>query len=146
MGQSIVNGIQSVYLPVTNPKKSADWYASHLGLRLLRPVDGNAQQAQLGFPEGQTLFLIQTREKETANFKEINGTIQCPITIQVSDIDQLYKQLRDSGANIDNLEDNGDCGVNFYIYDPDGNKIDIWGGWPKPLQNNSKETGAAVTL
>lgn len=146
MGQSMVSGIQSVYLPVTNPKKSADWYVTHLSVKLLRPVDEKAQQAQLGFPQGQTLFLIQTSEKGNANFKEISGTIQCPITIQVADIHKFYNQLRDRGAIIDKLEDNGDCGLNFYLYDPDGNKLDIWGGWPRPMSITGKQTEAVVTL
>jgi hypothetical protein len=39
--------------------------------------------------------------------------------------------MKNNGAKVSEIEDSGGCGLNFYAYDPDGNKLDIWGGWPK---------------
>ncbi|GAA0134525.1 hypothetical protein YSY43_13650 [Paenibacillus sp. YSY-4.3] len=39
--------------------------------------------------------------------------------------------MKQNGARVADIEDHGDCGRNFTAYDPAGNKIDLWSGWPK---------------
>ncbi|GAA0332937.1 hypothetical protein GCM10008967_24560 [Bacillus carboniphilus] len=137
MSESVTKGINTVYLPVSDPHKSALWYEKNLGLRILRPVGEGATQAQIGFPNGQALFLIKTKSKGNANFIEFDGHEQCPVTFEVSNIEHLYSTLSEQGAEMEELEDNEDCGKNFYLYDPDGNKLDIWSGWPIKITINN---------
>lgn len=124
----IVKEINCIYIPTTDTEKTAQWYMDHLGLELRRPVDDN--QAQLHLPSGQAIFLIKTPVPTTLNYTQIGGTEQCALTLEVNDIHGLYRQMKNSGAHVSDIEDNGGCGLNFYAYDPDGNKLDIWGGWP----------------
>lgn len=140
MNKTIAKGINAVYLPVSNPYKSSRWYVNHLGLKMLRPVNEESTQAQLGFDCGQTIFLIQTKHKQNANYIEVGGSVQCPITIEVDNFDQVYKALKSEGVEMDQVEDNGECGKNINVYDPDGNMIDIWSGWASvnlPHEQNS---------
>ncbi|GAE06771.1 hypothetical protein JCM10914_2947 [Paenibacillus sp. JCM 10914] len=124
-----VKGIDCVYLPATNTEESAKWYMDYLGLRLRRPVHEN--QAQLEISPEQSIFLIKSKEPHNVNYMEINGTEQCVLTMEAENFELLYSKMKDNGAHLSDIEDNGGCGLNFYAYDPAGNKIDIWGGWPK---------------
>lgn len=136
MSEVLVKRIETIYLPVSNPNKSAEWYVKHLGLKLLAPVEQHSTQAQLGLASNQSLFLIQTKDKTNANFIEVNGNEQCVLTFEVSNFEHLYKELKESGVNVTAIEDNADCGMNFYVYDLDRNKLDIWSGWPSNRANS----------
>lgn len=65
------------------------------------------------------------------NYMQIGGTEQCALTLEVNDFYSLYNQMKKNGTYVSDVEDNGSCGLNFCAYDPDGNKIDIWSGWPR---------------
>lgn len=122
-----VKRIECIYLPATNTEESAKWYIEHLDLRLLRPVHEN--QAQLGISQEQTIFLIKSKEPGNVNYTEINGSEQCILTMEVANFEELHSRMKQNGARVSDIEDNGDCGRNFYAYDPAGNKIDLWSGW-----------------
>ncbi|TLS51615.1 VOC family protein [Paenibacillus antri] len=144
MSKTVAKGINAVYLPVTSPLRSSEWYVNYLGLSLLMPVNADSTQAQLGFSNGQTIFLIRTKHQQNANYLEVGGTEQCPITIEVEEFDHVFRTLQSKGLKLDPIEDNGDCGKNFYLYDPDGNKIDMWSGWPSDTSAPSSIIGTGV--
>lgn len=123
---SIVVGIHCIYIPVTNIKKSADWYVNNLHLTLIRAVDETSNHAQLKIASEQAIFLIKTKEQMNLNYQEIDGNEQCFLTIEVANIHKLHQQLVNNGVDVSGIQDNGDCGLNLYIKDPDGNLIDIW--------------------
>lgn len=128
--ESFIKRIETIYMPVANPKASAEWYEEHLKIKAVCPVEPDAAQAQLALASGQFIFLIQSKDRVNANFTEIGGEEQCMLTLEVTDFHDLYKGLQEKGATVTVIEDNRECGGNFYLYDPDGNKIDIWSGWP----------------
>lgn len=119
----VVKRIECVYLPATNTEDSANWYIGHLGLKLMRPVHEN--QAQLG------ISLIKSKEQGNVNYTEIGGSEQCILTMEVENFKELHNKMKQNGAHVTDIEDNAGCGHNFYAYDPAGNKIDLWSGWPK---------------
>ncbi|MCG7343495.1 VOC family protein [Sporosarcina sp. ACRSL] len=134
--ESFVKCIETIYLPVASPKASAEWYEKHLKLKTAAPVEADATQAQLALGSGQSIFLIQSKDLVNANFAEIGGEEQCSLTLEVTDFHRLYDELQKAGATITAIEDNQECGENFYLYDLDGNKIDIWSGWPAVPESN----------
>ncbi|OAB40154.1 VOC family protein [Paenibacillus glacialis] len=69
--------------------------------------------------------MIKTPEQTNLNYIEIGGTEQCALTLEVNDFHGLYSQMKNNGAKVSEIEDNGGCGLNFYAQDPDGNKLDI---------------------
>ncbi|WP_026673430.1 VOC family protein [Alkalihalobacterium bogoriense] len=125
---SLIKAINCIYIPTTDTEKAATWYMQNLGLELLAPCTDN--QAQLQIPSGPSIFLIKTPKPTTLNYIEISGTEQCTLTLEVLDFHTLYNTMKESGAKVSAIEDNASCGLNFYAYDPDGNKLDIWSGWP----------------
>ena len=122
-------GIDCVYLPASDPRISAEWYVKYLGLTLKRAITNN-EQAQLRFKSGSTIFLIQTKDSRNLNYPNISGFEQCVMTIEIENFDETFETLRLAGQAKDQISDNGSCGKNFYAYDPDGNKIELWSGWP----------------
>lgn len=133
--ESFIKRIETIYLPVANPKASSEWYEKHLKLKSASTVELEATQAQLALESGQFIFLIQNKDRVNANFTEVGGEEQCSLTLQVTDFHRLYEELQVNGATITAIEDNRECGQNFYVYDLDGNKLDIWSGWPVVLES-----------
>jgi len=127
---SFIKRIETIYLPVANPKAAAEWYEQHLKLKASGTVEPDATQVQLALESGQFIFLIQSKDRVNANFTEVGSEEQCSLTLQVTNFHRLYEELQMNGATITAIEDNHDCGQNFYVYDLDGNKLDIWSGWP----------------
>lgn len=122
-----VKQIECVYIPITNPHESAEWYQKNLGLELRNPV--SEDQVQLRIGEHQAIFLIKTKEKSTLNFIEVGGTEMSAITLEVTDIEGIYNNMKTNGVRIEGINETEGCGDFFDVFDPDGNKISIWGGW-----------------
>lgn len=116
------------YLPVSNVEQAARWYEETFGLTVRRsgPDDG----AILVLGNGQWLFLLETKEKRTANFTTDQwdgpGYEMFSLTFEVEDIVGLHKRLRESGVRVEPLADQDDCGLQFKFKDPDGNKFNVW--------------------
>jgi hypothetical protein len=144
MNTTVAKRIECVYLPASNPCASADWYVRNLGLTLLRSVDPDSAQAQLQFQNEQTIFLIRTQHRRHANFVQIEGWEQCPLTIEVENLEEVYSVMSSDGVKVEPIEDNKGCGRNFYAYDQDGTIIDVWGGWPTRDTQQHTETLPAL--
>lgn len=123
-----VKAIGGVYLPASNIMASAQWYNHCLGLAWIRPVSEDSTQAQLRIG-CQTLYLIQTKESSNLTYYEVGGNEQCVLTLEYADVKQLHNHMQSAGADITEIWDNGPCGLTFHAKDPDGNKIELWGGW-----------------
>ncbi|URN93804.1 MAG: VOC family protein [Candidatus Pristimantibacillus lignocellulolyticus] len=122
-----VKQIECVYIPITNPYESAEWYQKNLGLELRNPV--TEDQVQLRVGEQQAIFLIKTKECSTLNFIEVGGIEMSVITLEVTDIEEIYSNMKINGVRIEGINESEGCGDFFNVFDPDGNKISIWGGW-----------------
>lgn len=48
------------------------------------------------------------------------------INFRVDDLDQLLAQLADAGVRIDAKRENYDYGRFAWIWDPDGNRVELW--------------------
>lgn len=128
--ESFVKRIETIYLPVANPKTSAEWYEKNLKLKAVGTVEPDATQARISLDLGQFIFLIQSKDGVNVNFTEIGGKEQCLLTLEATDFQGLYDELQANGAATTAIEDHHECGKNFYLHDFDGNKLDIWSGWP----------------
>lgn len=122
-----VKQIECVYIPITDPYESAEWYQRNLGLELRNPVTDDQVQLRVG--EHQAIFLIKTKEKTTLNFTEVGGFEMSAITLEVTNIEEIYKNMKSNDVRMEGILETEGCGDFFYVFDPDGNKISIWGGW-----------------
>ncbi|WP_214629229.1 VOC family protein [Paenibacillus agaridevorans] len=119
--------VGTIYLPVTNPKLSAEWFCTHLGAELSYMDEGN-NHVILNLAQ-QSFILIQSEKGTLANFNTINDGLMFLFTFEVNGIDaliQLHEDLQDKGVTVGAIEDRGHTGRNFIITDLDGNKYDVW--------------------
>ncbi len=119
--------VGTIYLPVTNPKRSAEWFCTNLGAELGYMDEGN-NHAILNLAQ-QSFILILSEKDALANFNTINDGLMFPFTFEVNGIEaliQLHEELQDKGVTVGEIEDRGHTGRNFIITDPDGNKYDVW--------------------
>ncbi|GBG09312.1 hypothetical protein PAT3040_03956 [Paenibacillus agaridevorans] len=119
--------VGTIYLPVSNPKLSAEWFCNHLGAELSYMDEGN-NHVILNLAQ-QSFILIQSEKGTLANFNTINDGLMFPFTFEVNGIDaliQLHEELQDKGVTVGEIEDRGHTGRNFIITDLDGNKYDVW--------------------
>lgn len=123
--QARLKRIECVYIPVTNAAVTKEFFMRH-GLITLSPV-GNVKLAS-----GQGIFFLETREQQSSNFvthdwdDNNEDHVMEAICFEVEQIDEFYEQMRDGGAKVSELKDNGGCGKAFHFFDPDGNKYAAW--------------------
>lgn len=119
--------VGTIYLPVSDPKHSANWFCSNLGAELVFLDEGN-NHAIVNLAH-QSFILILSERGLTANFQTINDGLMFPFTFEVNgeeELIQLRHELFEKGLNVGDIEDRGHPGKNFIITDPDGNRFDVW--------------------
>jgi glyoxylase I family protein len=106
-----VTGLGGIFFRSTDNKALAEWYQKHLGLS-----QGWQQEA------GATAF---------APFKEDTGYFgnlqqQFMINLRVEGLDELVTRLKADGVKVDDNRQEMEYGKFAWIYDPEGNKIELW--------------------
>lgn len=111
-----VKGVAYTYVKVTNIGRSVQWYEANLGCAVKSKNDG---YACLRLPWGPQLELVLG---EVTSDSIVFG-------LYAPNIESYYSLLKENEVKLDEMIDEGDCGLLFNIYDPDGNKIEVWGGY-----------------
>ena len=118
-----VTGIGGIFFYSDDPKETRDWYAKNLGIdttewgatfesRNNNDPDVTESMQWSPFKAGSSYF--QPSKKEFM------------INYRVQNIEELVKNLRESGVTIlDEIEDS-DYGKFVHILDSDGNKLELW--------------------
>lgn len=117
--------VGTTYIPVTNVELSSEWYVNKLGAELSYK-DGD--KAILNFAN-QSIFLVKSKEDQSANFFDIYGNERFSLTFEVnglSALEDIHGDFKQSGIKVGEIEDRGHSGRNFVFYDLDGNKFDVW--------------------
>ncbi|WEK54449.1 MAG: VOC family protein [Candidatus Cohnella colombiensis] len=120
-----LNCICSVYVPVKNPLKSAEWWQRNFGLEYAVPFNPAEAQVILKLSGGQWLHLVETEGEIDNQFPNKVGYPMFRFTFEVREIEHLYDHLKSNEVRVDDLADRDSCGINFVFYDLDGNKFDV---------------------
>jgi catechol 2,3-dioxygenase-like lactoylglutathione lyase family enzyme len=115
-------GIGGIFFKSTNQQQMREWYGKHLGL------------ADKG--EG---VMLPWREKDNPDKEHVTVWTVFPgntkyfepnqafmVDYIVDDLDALLERLQKEGVKIDPKRQDADFGRFAWIYDPDGNKIELW--------------------
>lgn len=140
----MLQAVKCIYVPVTDVFKSGEWYQNVLGLKL-RGIDPDGI-AFMSLADGTDLLLIKTLDRQTLNFTNADGSESFALNFHVKDIEDFHQKLLDNGVNVLPLRDEGGCGIQFTICDPDGNLYQIQEdqlvlrmGWPTDSISVHKE-------
>lgn len=112
-------GVGGVFLKASDPKKLSAWYAEHLGI----PSQEGGTLAFDG-PESLGMTVFAHFPESTQYFGE--GAQKVMINFRVDDLDALMRQLEAAGVQIDPKRDDAPWGRFAWIWDPEGNRIELW--------------------
>jgi len=122
-------GIGGVFFKSANRDQMRDWYSKHLGLA------GKGGEARLPWrerddPQKEHVTVWALFPTSTDCFDPSHAPFM--INYIVDDLDALLDRLKQEGVNIDAKRMNASYGRFAWIYDPDGNKIELWQPAAKP--------------
>jgi predicted enzyme related to lactoylglutathione lyase len=117
-------GVGGVFLKARDPKALSQWYETHLGL------GGRVSDGALMFegPESAGATVFGLFKTDTDYFG--GGSQQFMINFRVDDLDALLAQLETAGVRIDPRPDDESFGRFAWVWDPEGNRVELWE--PKP--------------
>ncbi len=118
-----VTGVGGVFLRSSDPKRLAQWYADHLGVKLTE-WGGATFEWSDEVPAGTGATAWSTFPADTAYFGE--GQQAVMINYRVDDIDALLQALAAANVWIDPRRDDSDFGRFAWIRDCDGNRVELW--------------------
>lgn len=125
----IVPRVSTLEIPVTNVKRSVEWYSEMLGTKAVHQDESAAMLHlqggnRVGVP---TLYLVQTESPERLSFKNTNtGVIHSVIDFYIQDLKKFHQFLRDRGVKVTNINlfPGSEYG-GFGFEDPDGNLLSV---------------------
>jgi predicted enzyme related to lactoylglutathione lyase len=112
-------GVGGVFLKARDPEALSAWYAEHLGI----PKQYGAVLAFDG-PESAGMTVFAHFPLDTSNFGD--GIQQVMVNFRVDDMDGLLEQLAAAGVRIDPKRDDHEYGRFAWIWDPEGNRVELW--------------------
>ena len=126
-----VTGIGGIFFRSKESQALAEWYEKHLGINSMKSMTIWQQE------QGPTVF---------APFKEDTDYFgsdrqQFMINFRVKGLDEFLNKLREDGVTVDENQMEHSIGKFAWIYDPEGNKIELWepADEKKELKDNQSE-------
>lgn len=119
-----VTGVGGIFIKSANPQRMRDWYQKHLGIQI-------EAWGGIGFswkgpdnPEGVGTTVWNIFEATSDYFNPSKATFM--VNYRVADLASLLAALRAEGCNVDPKMDDSEYGKFGWVFDPDGNKIELW--------------------
>ena len=112
---SLVTGIGGLFFRSKDEKALTLWYEKHFGI----PAVGGST---LWEPQGGVTVFSPFKQDS----KYFPATQQFMINFRVSDLDKFLEQLKAEGVKIDDEKMDESYGKFAWVYDPEGNKIELW--------------------
>jgi predicted enzyme related to lactoylglutathione lyase len=112
-------GFGGIFLKAQDPEKLSAWYAQHLGV----PSQDGGSLAFDG-PESTGMTVFAHFPADTRYFGE--GAQQAMVNFRVDDLDALLEQLAAAEVRIDPKRDDYPYGRFAWIWDPEGNRVELW--------------------
>ena len=122
-----VTGVGGIFLKAKDPNALQAWYVEHLGV----PNSGGYMSFEGPEAQGTTAFAVFP--EDTKYFGD--GPQQTMINFRVDALDELLTKLADAGVRIDPHRDNASYGLFAWIWDPEGNRIELW----QPIEDTAAE-------
>jgi predicted enzyme related to lactoylglutathione lyase len=117
-----VTGIGGVFLKAKDPKAQYAWYAKHLGIAVTDWGANFEWTDEVPAGTGSTAWSLFPADSKHFG----PGPQTAMINYRVDDLDALLEQLAAGGVEIDPKRDDAGFGKFAWIFDPEGNKIELW--------------------
>ena len=116
-------GIGGIFFKSANQKEMREWYGKHLGLGA-KGGEVMLPWREKDNPEKEHVTVWSVFPGNTKYFEP--GQAAFMVNYIVDDLDALLERLQKEGVKIDPKRQDEDYGRFAWIYDPDGNKIELW--------------------
>ena len=121
--QGRILGIGGIFFKSANQQQAKDWYAKHLGFAdsgygVMLPW------REKDNPEKEQMTIWSVFPGDTKYFEPSSASFM--VNYIVDDLDALLDRLAKDGVRIDPKRQDESYGRFAWIYDPDGNKIELW--------------------
>ncbi|XEC92520.1 VOC family protein [Paenibacillus tarimensis] len=134
-GVPALMGVAALFFPASDPEATRRWYTDVLGFKV-------SESGQPTTDRGEQIYFYRSLEPgRTLNFYTGAGEIQhmSIAMVQVDDVEGMHRRMIEQGQKVqEQILDREGCGYQFQIYDPDGNKLDIWDLQTMVRKNNEK--------
>lgn len=120
-----VTGLGGFFFKTPDPKRLKEWYARHLGIPFAEEWDGWAFQwrnASDPTQRGATVWSLFPQSSDY--FAPSASPFMC--NFRVDNLETLLEELKKEGVKVDANTQSSEFGKFGWIYDPDGNKIELW--------------------
>ncbi|MGB6691749.1 MAG: VOC family protein [Terracidiphilus sp.] len=113
-------GMGGVFLKARDPMALTAWYADHFGI--MRGEDPTSMV--FDGPESMGMTVFAHFPDDTKYFGD--GPQRSMINLRVDDLDALLAQLTAAGVRIDPKREDYPYGRFAWIWDPEGNRVELW--------------------
>jgi len=121
--QGRILGIGGIFFKSARHQELQEWYGRHLGLQ-----DGGhgvmLPWREKDNPENEQMTIWSVFPGDTSYFEPSSASFM--VNYIVDDLDALLDRLEGEGVRIDPHRQDESYGRFAWIYDPDGNKIELW--------------------
>jgi predicted enzyme related to lactoylglutathione lyase len=112
-------GVGGVFLKARDPKALAEWYATHFGIQKI-----DDRSLMFDGPESMGMTVFAHFPGDTKYFGE--GPQTSMVNLRVDDLDALLGELERAGVRIDPKRENHEYGKFAWVWDPEGNRVELW--------------------
>ncbi|MEO2074212.1 MAG: VOC family protein [Bacillus sp. (in: firmicutes)] len=123
MNKPLLKGMEAVFIPVKDPRLSAEWYEEILGFTLIYIEE---EAAVMRIEEGaQTVVcLVRTVNHQPMKFPENQFGVGKYYNFIPHDIEQTHKNLLEKNVKVSAMDGEGTTKF-FTFYDSDGNPLGV---------------------
>ena len=128
--QGRILGIGGIFFKSSNQQHMQEWYGKHLGLA----DSGHGVMLpwrEKDHPENEQMTVWSIFPGDSSYFEPSPASFM--VNYIVDDLDALLDRLAKDGVHVDSKRQDEPYGRFAWIYDPDGNKIELW----QPLNPNT---------
>jgi catechol 2,3-dioxygenase-like lactoylglutathione lyase family enzyme len=120
-----VTGIGGIFFKPRKASQAAmlEFYRDRLGINL--QWDNGTTFTWQDDVDGRDGVTVWSVFKNDSDYFE-PGTASFMVNYRVADLDALMIELEKEGVNIDPKRDDSEYGKFAWVYDPDGNKVELW--------------------
>ncbi|NRS20101.1 VOC family protein [Brevibacillus sp. HB1.4B] len=121
MAQSLLKGMEGVFIPVTDPGASAKWYEEKLGCKPLF-VEEEAVTMRISDESSTVICLVRVENHQPMTFPENRFGVSKYYNFLSVDIEAAHQLITERGVMVTPIDEFGSTKV-LTFFDPDGNPL-----------------------
>jgi catechol 2,3-dioxygenase-like lactoylglutathione lyase family enzyme len=120
---SLLKGVEGVFIPVKNPAVSAEWYERVLGFSLVY-LEEEAAVMEFSSPCETVVCLVKTPNHQPMSFPKNSFGVGKYFNFIPTNLDVVYQVLKEKNVKVGAIGGEGRTRF-FTFYDPDGNPLGV---------------------